>query len=530
MKKSSSLQRHPGRRSFLKLGLAAASAGLGSALGAGRARIATGASQVPGPVAAPKRGGTLTVAQTDGFVTFNPYERRWYRIRRSMYNSLGHYDRQMNLQPELAERWDISPDGKVVTFALREGVKFHSGREMTSEDVRFSIEFASTNERVLARPTYQMVRGVETPSRYTVVFKLDQPNAGIYDLIDSLHVIDKETVADNARMGIGTGPFKLDRYVPNDRIEFVAFADYWEKGKPYLERYVSRIIPDASALTINLESGALDCAFRIPYRDAIRLKGAEGKFVVDMGQKGDAVFDVGVNTKLEPFTNPKVRQAIAWSIDRARFCRTVLQGLSDPTCLIWPPQSWAYFKDLQGAIGYDLEKARALLKEAGFARGFETEILTSSKRAFGYGELAVILQHDLRKIGINAKLADVEVAQYDARTQKGDIAIVVHNYSRANLDPASTLMAAKAWFPEKDGGWTHFEHAEYERLRVELQRTLEREKRIPIAGRIQEVALEECFTMPVAGQPSVWGCAAHVRGLWYDLDNAGYIGDMWLDS
>ena len=526
IKTQSKQQDHHTRRSFLKLGAAAASVGLAPGLRPARAAAPAAGTRPAGP----KRGGTLTVAHTDSFVTFNPYERRWYRIRRAMYNSLGHYDRHMNLQPELAERWDLSADGKAVAFKLREGVKFHSGREMTSEDVKFSIEFASTNERVLSRPTYQVVKKVETPDRYSVVFRMDRPNAGIYDLIDSLHVIDKETLADNAKMGIGTGPFKLDKYFPNDRIEFVPFQDYWEKGKPYLERYISRIIPDAAALTINLESGAIDCAWRIPYRDAVRLKASGGKFVVDMGQQGDAMFDVGVNTKREPFTNKKVRQAIAWSIDRERFCRTVMQGLTEPTCLIWPPQSWAYFKDLQGKIGYDLEKARALLKEAGLEKGFETEILTSSNRAFGYGELAIILQHDLRQIGINAKVADLEVAQYDSRTQKGDIAIVVHNYSRANLDPASTLMAAKAWFPEKDAGWTHFEHAEYERLRSDLQATLEREKRIPIARRIQELALEECFTMPVAGQPSVWGCAAHVNGLWYDLDNAAYIGDMWLDK
>ena len=114
---------------------------------------------------------------------------------------------------------------------------------------------------------------------------------------------------------------------------------------------------------------------------------------------------VAFNTKKGgAMANPKVRQAIAWSIDRERFCRTVLQGLSEPTCLIWPPQSWAYFKDLQGKIGYDLDKARALLKEAGYEKGFDAEILTASKRGFGYGDLAVMLQADLRKIGINAKV------------------------------------------------------------------------------------------------------------------------------
>ncbi|MDA8219533.1 MAG: ABC transporter substrate-binding protein [Dehalococcoidales bacterium] len=547
------IERYVKRRDFLKLGLATAGIGLlqacspaapsaptqapaaqpTSAKPAAQPQATAAPTQAPAAAptqaAGPKKGGTLTIAQTDAFVTFNPYERRWYRIRRAMYNSLGHYDMNVNLQPELAEKWDISPDGKTITFKLREGVKFHSGREMTSEDVKFSIEFASTDERVLARPTYQMVKKAEAPSKYVAVFYLDKPNAGIYDLIDSLHVIDKETITDSAKMGNGTGPFKLDKYIPNDRIEFVAFQDYWDKGKPYLDRYVSRIIPDTAALSINVESGAIDVAFRISYMDAVRLK-SDKKFLIDMGQPGNATFDIGINTKLEPFTDKRVRQAIAWSMDRNRFVRTVLQGLSEPTCLIWPSQSWAYFKDLEGKIGYDLDKAKALLTEAGVGGGFETEILTSSKRAFGYGELAMILQDDLRKIGINAKVNDAEVAQYDAATQKGDIAILAHNYSRSNLDPASTLVAAKSWFTEKDKGWTHFESDEYDSLRQQLLTTLDREQRLPIARKIQEMALDECFTIPVAGQPSVWACGSYVKGLTYDMDNAPYVGDMWLDK
>ena len=134
MSKNQSVPHRHTRRSFLKLGAAAASIGVTSVL-----RPTRSAAPAQPPAAVPKRGGTLTVAHTDSFVTFNPYERRWYRIRRTMYNSLGHYDRHMNLQPELAERWDLSADGKDISFKLREGVKFHSGREMTSEDVKFSI-------------------------------------------------------------------------------------------------------------------------------------------------------------------------------------------------------------------------------------------------------------------------------------------------------------------------------------------------------------------------------------------------------
>ncbi|MHB1135114.1 MAG: ABC transporter substrate-binding protein [Chloroflexota bacterium] len=540
------------RRDFLRLGVAAAGLGLLTACSQPAAPAATSAPKAtaaPGsgaqataaatqaPAAAtkaaagtPKKGGTLTTAQTDTFYTFDPYQRNWYRVRRTFYNSLAHYDQTLTLQPELATKWDISPDGKTITFKLREDVKYHTGRPFTSEDMKFSMEYAASSELSLQRPIYQTIKGMETPDKYTFVMKLDTPNAGVFDLIDCTHAVDKETTKDFANTGIGTGPFKVDRYIPNDRVEASAFKDYWDKGKPYADKYVTRLIPDASALTVNLEAGSIDAAFRTSYLDAVRLRDSGGKYVVNMGPGGENVFDVGINTKLEPFTNKKVRQAIAWSIDRARFAKTVIQGLTDPTCLIWPPSSWAYQKDLQGKIGYDLEKAKALLKEAGLEKGFETEILTASKRSFGYGELAVMLQADLAKIGIKATVSDVEVAQYDARTQKGDIALLSHVYGRANLDPVTTLTAAKSWYTEKEKGWTHFESAEYDQLRKDLATTLEREKRLPIARRIQELALDECFTIPVAEGPVPWAMGSYVKNWTVDMQNNPFLGEVWLDK
>jgi peptide/nickel transport system substrate-binding protein len=507
------------RRDFLGLGVAAGAWGL-----------LQGSTPAAQAAAAPKRGGTITTAQTDTFYTFDPYKRNWYRVRRTVYNSLAHYDRNLTLQPELAEKWDLAPDGKSITFKLRQGVKYHSGREFTSEDMKFSLEYAASDELVLQRPMYQMVKKIETPDRYTLTLRMDAPNAGIFDLIDAAHAIDKETIADSAKTANGTGPFKLDKYLPNDRIEFVAFKDYWDKGKPYMDRYIARIIPDPSALAMNLESGAVDAVWRISYLDAVRLKDSGGKFVVDMGPPGVNIFDVGLNCKLAPFNNKKVRQAIGWAIDRARFSKTVTQSLSDPTCLVWPPQSWAYFKDLQGKIGYDLDKARALLKEAGYEKGFDAEILTSSKRGFGYGDLAVMLQADLRKIGINAKVSDVEVAQYDARTQKGDIQILAHMYGRANLDPITTLTAAKAWYTEREKGWTHFESEEYDGLRRQLGATLAKDNRIPLARKIQELLLDECPTLPVAEAPQPWVLGSYIKNFAYDMDNNPYLDEIWLEK
>ncbi|MHB1414110.1 MAG: ABC transporter substrate-binding protein [Chloroflexota bacterium] len=549
------------RRDFLKLTAAVASVGLLNACSATAQPTATtappqpttkpaaqapasptaapptaapAATKAPSPtptLAGPKKGGTLTLALTAGVIQFHPMQTVPGNMNfiRAIYNALLHYGDQLKPEPELAEKWDFSADGLAMTLTLRQGVKFHSGREFTSDDVKATVEFAQTDENSTQAPQYKTIKAVETPGKYTAVLKFATVNPGIFDLLDTLFIIDKETIADRAKRGIGTGPLKMDKYLPNDRVELSAFPDYWEKGKPYLDKYIIRQIPDQASLSVNLESGAVDYISRLNYYDIVRLKNT-GKFTIDMGAPGRSIMDIALNCKTPPLDNKKVRQAIAWSIDRQRYCDTALQGLSKPTCLIWPSISWAYFPDLQGKIGFDLDKAKALLKEAGFENGFETEILTSSKRAFGYGELAQVLQSDLKKIGVNAKIADVEPAVYQSRNTRREHSIVVHAYGKGNRDPGSALTGAVAWYNDKNGGLSRFESATYDQLVKDLNATLDQEKRQATCRKIQELALDECFTLPVAPVDEGMAYGKYVKGVHHTLHNIPYVADIWLDK
>jgi len=520
------------RRGLLKLGAAAASLGVLRAWAPGTRAAAAAVMTSPDATATPKRGGTLTMARTASPQDFDPLRggMAQYIAQRGLYNSLLHYDAQLNPQPELAVKWEFAPDGRTLMLKVREGVKFHTGRGLTSQDVKFSVEYGQKAQYSPMYQAYQAIKGVETPDSSTVVLNFDKVNPSIFDLLDVLWVVDKDAIGGIVSSDAGTGPFRLERYVPNDRVEMVPFKDYWDKGKPYLDKLVIRQVPDASTLVINLEAGAVDCVFQPSFTDVVRLRAAGGKYIVDPGAPSGQVHDIALNVKFGPLKDKRVRQAIAWSMDRARFCKTALQGLAEPTCLIWPRHSWAYFKDLEGKIGYDLDKAKVLLKEAGMEKGFDVEILTSSRESPSFGASAAILQADLKKIGVNARVSDVDAALYNSRLLKGDIEIMIHEYGRANRDPGTTLTGAKAWYVEKEGAWTHFESTEWVRLRDEMQSTMDREKRKAVARKVQEMALDECFTIVVSDSPKPWAYTPQVRGFTYDLNNAPFSGEIWLDK
>ena len=204
-------------------------------------------TQAPAAVATaaagPKRGGTFTVGKVASMTDFNPLQPQGGTTHffRAIWSTLCHYDANLKSQPELAEKWDVSADGLTATFKLRQGVRWHSGREFTSADVKASIEWATSADAAsYLKPLFSTIKQVETPDKYTAAFKFDTVNPGLYDILDTLYMTDHETIQDRSKTAIGTGPFRLDKYVPNDRLELVPHKDYWEQGKPYLDKYIIR--------------------------------------------------------------------------------------------------------------------------------------------------------------------------------------------------------------------------------------------------------------------------------------------------
>jgi peptide/nickel transport system substrate-binding protein len=497
--------------------------------GASPAPASKPAAAAPAPTG--KRGGTLTFARGVDITTFSPTNLNVTTspFQRALYNTLVHYDLNLNVVPELAESFQVAPDGKSITLKLRRDVKFHSGRGFTADDVEFSVKwFADPKNSSAVRQMAAEVKQVDKPDPYTVTLRFEQLNVSLFDLLDVMFIVDQSMLDKLPTMDGGSGPFRVAEFRPNEFTKMVPFDGYWNKGQPLLNEYILKPVPDAQAMAIQLETGAADVIWLPGFPDVVRLA-KDSKFQTYAGAPGAVFWDIAVNTTSEHLTDKRVRQAISYVLDRERFCRTAMAGLVEATNIPWPKTSWAYHAEFEGRHKRDVDKAKQLMAAAGKQAGFTVSILTSSKRAPGQSELTQILQANLEEIGIKSKIEDVEFAVYEKRNRLSDWDLMVHSYGRANKDPQTLFTGAIAWYA-RGQSWTKYNGEEYGKLIDQAGGITDRDQRKAIYKRLTEIILDESFTIVVAEQPRPFVYRNYVKDMRLALDNQPYVGEIWLDK
>ncbi len=481
------------------------------------------AATAPASSQTPKRGGLLKIAMSRDILTFDPFILSGGVLLNNIYDVLTRYDASGRPQPQLAERWEFEDDGRRLVVHLRPGVTFHNGRSLVADDVVFTLKRAQ-DAAVAAniRPLALLVQSAEARDERTVVLRFEKPNAGVFDLFDLLFIQNKETIDSIKSRGIGTGPFKFVEWNPGSTIRLARNQNYWQPGKPYLDELVFQIAPDAQAMVLQLEAGAVDLAQYPPPRDVRRLRTTAG-FTVTDGNLGTEQYGVVLNVTRKPFDNPKVREAVKWAIDRQRFIDTALAGQGEPWCLPWPKTSVGVVAELGSSGGHDPPRAMRLRVEAGLADGFETSILAST------GDLlSAPLQADLAAVGIRAKIDIREEAVARPRRVSGDFDIGLALYQRATKDPSSLLQTTIFWNPLT--GNSHFRDPEYTRLVAEGAATLDTAKRREIYRKVTEIIVKENFVIPVSTSARNWAMRDVVRGFAPSLDNYELFSETWLAS
>lgn len=371
------------------------------------------------------------------------YDRLMTFGKKKLPNGALMYD-YTKLEPELAESWQLASNGMSVAFKLRKNAKFHDGTPVTAKDVKWSFDRMVT---VGGFPTFQMKAGsIEKPEQFVVVddhaFRVDFVRKDKLSLMDLAVpvpcVFNSELVKKHATTedpwglnwtknnSAGSGAYKVESWKPGQEIVYVRNDD-WTSGKPpKIRRVIQREIPSAGNRRALLEKGDVDMTFEMPPKDFLEMSQA-GKLNVVTTPIENSLWYVGMNAKNPPFNNPKVRQAVAYAIpyekimDSAMYKRAtkMWSGTNTPKTSAWPqPAGYAY----------DPAKAKALMKEAGVAGGFETTLSFDLGQGTVSEPACILIQEALAQIGIKVTINKIPGANWRAALLKKDMPLILNRF------------------------------------------------------------------------------------------------------
>ena len=394
------------RRELLKT---AAAAGLSGALGGGAGPLAWAAGALT-----LRRGGTLRVGYIANAHSFDPHYSVEFSERHVMYcvyNTIVAVSPSFEIVPELARSWKIEPNGKVITFELQPGVKFHDGTACDAAAVKWNIDFMldPANNSPQRRQIEPFVAGAEVAGPTTLVMRLKQVYPGLLAALAERPGFIVSPAAwqkygkDIGRHPVGSGPFEFAEWVSDDHVTLKRFAGYWQQGKPYLDGIVFRIVPDPAVRGTMVRTGEIDIASAPDPRDIPGLEKAPGVKVITQNPSGHW-WATQWRVDRPPFNNKALRQAIAYGIDRDEFVKVMLGGRGTVAKGPTPSNVWWYNENVKGYT-YDPAKAKSLLAEAGYANGFSTQFAIENEPLDL--QFAELLQQQLRKINVNITLNPV---------------------------------------------------------------------------------------------------------------------------
>ncbi len=432
-----------------------------------------------------------------------------HEIADLIYDGLVKYDKDLNLVGDLAESWDVSPDGLTITFHLRKGVRWEDGVPFTSRDVLFGFHLIVDPKTPTAYAgDFMEVSKAEAPDPYTFRVTYKQPFAPALSSWGNIVVLPRHllrgkdiTKSPLGRRPVGLGPFKLKKWNTQESIELVCNRDYFG-GRPYLNGYIMRIIPDPATMFLELKSGGLDWMGLSPmqYQRQTNTRFFRENFHKYKYLSFSYTY-LGYNLRNPLFKDKRVRQAISYAIDKEEIIRGVLLGYGVAATGPYKPDAWFYNPNVR-RYPYDPQRARELLREAGWVdrnhdgwldkdgRTFTFTVITNQGNALR-DRTAQIIQYRLKQVGIQMKIRTLEwTAFINDFIDKRRFEAVILGWTLGQ-DPDIYDIWHSSKTGEKQLNFIGYKNPEVDRLLVQGRRTFDREKRKRIYWRIQEILAED---------------------------------------
>jgi peptide/nickel transport system substrate-binding protein len=416
-------------------------------------------------------------------------------------------DAHGKIVPWLAERWHTA-DNRNYTFFLKKGVRFHNGRELKAADVKFVIERAMNPETKHPYPQYYAaISEIVVKDDYTITFALKAPTANfLLNLARQGSVIYPREAVDTLKSApVGTGPFTLADWVRGDKIVLKRNPEYHVKGLPKLEQVTFRFIADPNAALAALKAGDVDASlFGLGPEHVADLR-KDARFEVIVGETTNDVI-MAMNNTRKPFTDVRVRRAVTHGINRPEVVKLAMFGLGRVIGSNVDPLN-PYFVDLANAMPYDPAKAKKLLAEAGYPNGFDA-VLKVAPQYYYTVRSGEVITDQLKKIGVNVKIEQIEWGQWLARVWKEadyDLTIIGH----AEAWDIANYANPKYYF--------RYDSAKFQDLYARSETTVEDKPRRDLYAQMQRMLVDDAPVVFLFIHPRLVVAKKGVTGIWKDL-------------
>ena len=474
----------------------------------------------------PVYGGSLTIAQGVEPPGLDPTTATSAAIPRVVYSNvlegLVKIDRDGKIVPSLAREIKTSKDGKEYTFSLKKGVKFHDGKPFDAEDVRFTLDRLMDPKTATAHPEYyKEIESVQVVDSHTLRIKLKNVNSMfLFNLArpDSM-IVSKQSVDKLKSAPVGTGPFKFVEWIRGDRIILSRFSDYHRKGIPYLDKVTFKFIGDASAQIAGLKAGDVDViAYDVSPENALLLE-KDPKYKVFNGYTTTEVI-LSTNNSRKPFTDVRVRRAMAYAIDRQALIKGAMSGYGTPIGSHMDPGN-PYYVDLTSTTPYNPEKARQLLAEAGYPNGFDAVIKLPERFAYARRSGEIIADM-LSQVGIRLKIELTEWGQWIDRVFKGgdfDLTVIGH------AEPFDINIYANSKY------YFHYDSSRFQETlkKAEMEPAPKAQRELYVA--CQKILAEDAVNGFLFVLPSLPTMRKEVMNWWKDYPmTASDVTEVWIQK
>ncbi len=506
--------------------------------------------QASAQTSTPTRGGTIVVAMGADPPHLNPQFTTLpnvWMVGMAVHDSLVRLDLAMRPHPNLAESWTISPDYKMYTFHLVRNAKWHDGRPFTSADVKFTFEEIAKKLNASGPVLLGALDRVETPDPYTAVFRFSDPHPTLLLYLDvpltgglfPKHLYEGTDIRRNPAntAPVGVGPFKFVEWIRGERIVLERNPNYWKKDLPYLDRVVFRVVRDPAARVAALQSREIDfiLGYDLALRDSIPIRQSrELKAVFNSDRAISGQWWIGLNTSKPPFSDLKVRQAVAHAISNTLIQQRVFFGLgkvaTGPISQYLGPQ---YTKNVP-RYAYDVQKANQLLDEAGLRRGaggmrFRTRFTYDGTSA-EFSRIADIIKEMLAEVGIDMTLESFDFnTWFDRVYVKKDYEI-----SRGrHITGPDAIGAMKIEFYSKNTGpgqrnYYFYNNPEVDRLIDQGMIEVDAARRLQIAHQLQAIIMKDLPVVFLMDTPQPNAYRSVFQGLENNPYGAQRLGEVWI--